>query len=113
MPKLVKSYIMPLRELAGDRADRLEIIVVNSGSEQNEEAIVKEFQKKYSNIKYIKTDQRETVYAAWNRGVKAASGKYITNANTDDRRRADACEQMRLFLTLPVFWRPMKAILKR
>ena len=35
-------------------ADRLEIIVVNSGSEQNEEAIVKEFQKKYSNIKYIK-----------------------------------------------------------
>ncbi|MBW2557920.1 MAG: polysaccharide pyruvyl transferase family protein [Deltaproteobacteria bacterium] len=75
-------------------ADRLEIVVVNSGSEQNEEAIVKEFQEKYSNIKYIRTDQRETVYAAWNRGVKASSGKYITNANTDDRRRADACEQM-------------------
>ena len=75
-------------------ADRLEIIVVNSGSEQNEEAIVKEFQKKYSNIKYIRTDQRETVYAAWNRGVKASSGKYITNANADDRRRADACERM-------------------
>jgi len=75
-------------------ADRLEIIVINSGSEQNEEAIVKEFQKKYSNIKYIRTDQRETVYAAWNRGVKASSGKYITNANADDRRRADACERM-------------------
>ncbi|MCD6153554.1 MAG: tetratricopeptide repeat protein, partial [Syntrophobacterales bacterium] len=75
-------------------ADRLEIIVINSGSEQNEEAIVKEFQEKYSNIKYIRTDQRETVYAAWNRGVKASSGKYITNANADDRRRADACERM-------------------
>ncbi len=71
-------------------ADRLEIVVVNSGSNENEEAIVKEFQNKYDNIKYIRTDKRETVYAAWNRGIKAATGKYITNANTDDRHRKDA-----------------------
>jgi len=75
-------------------ADRLEIIVVNSGSQQNEEAIVREFQQKYDNIKYIKTEQRETIYKAWNRGIKAASGKYITNANTDDRHRQDALEIM-------------------
>ena len=75
-------------------ADRLEIIVVNSGSQQNEEAIIKEFQNKYDNIKYIKTEQRETIYKAWNRGIKAASGKYITNANTDDRHRQDALEIM-------------------
>jgi len=73
-------------------ADRLEIIVVNSGSEHNEDKIIKEFQEKYSNIKYIKTYQRETIYQAWNRGVKAATGKYITNANTDDRHRKDAFE---------------------
>ncbi len=75
-------------------SDDLEVIVINSGSEQNEEVIVKEFQEKYSNIKYIKTDQRETVYAAWNRGIRAASGTYITNANTDDRHRPDAFEIM-------------------
>ena len=75
-------------------ADKIEIIVVNSGSNENEEAVVQEFQKKYENIKYIKTDKRETVYAAWNRGIKAASGKYITNANTDDRHRIDAFEIM-------------------
>lgn len=75
-------------------SDRLEIIVVNTGSEQNERAIVKEFQEKYSNIRYIETDQRETVYAAWNRGIKVAKGKYITNANTDDRHRKDAFEVM-------------------
>jgi tetratricopeptide (TPR) repeat protein/glycosyltransferase involved in cell wall biosynthesis len=75
-------------------ADKLEIIIVNSGSQQNEEKIIKEFQEKYSNIKYIKTDRRETVYAAWNRGIKAAIGKYITNANTDDRLRHDAFEVM-------------------
>ena len=71
-------------------AENLEIIVVDSGSQQNEEEIVKEFQARYSNIKYIKTRQRETVYASWNRGIKAATGKYITNANTDDRHSPDA-----------------------
>jgi glycosyltransferase involved in cell wall biosynthesis/ADP-heptose:LPS heptosyltransferase/tetratricopeptide (TPR) repeat protein/ubiquinone/menaquinone biosynthesis C-methylase UbiE len=74
-------------------ADKLEIIVVNSGSEQNEESIVKEFQEKYSNIVYIKTE-REGLYSAWNRAIKAASGQFLTNANTDDRHRRDAFEVM-------------------
>ncbi|OQY11009.1 MAG: hypothetical protein B6I30_07850 [Desulfobacteraceae bacterium 4572_187] len=83
-------------------ADKLEIIVVNSGSEQDEELIVNEFQQKHSNIKYIKTDERETVYAAWNRGVKTATGKYITNSNSDDRHRKDAFEVMvRILEALP------------
>lgn len=75
-------------------ADKLEIVVVNSGSQQNEEAIIKKFQEKYNNIVYIKTENRETIYQAWNRGIKAASGKYITNANTDDRHRKNAFEIM-------------------
>ena len=75
-------------------ADSLEIIVVNSGSQQNEEEIVKEFQQKFSNIIYIKTEQREGVYAAWNRAVKIARGQFLTNANTDDRHRKDCFEIM-------------------
>jgi glycosyltransferase involved in cell wall biosynthesis/thioredoxin-like negative regulator of GroEL len=71
----------------------LEIIVIDSGSEQNEKAIVEEFQKTHENIIYIRT-KRESVYAAWNRGIKLASGKYITNANADDRHRYDALEIM-------------------
>ena len=39
-------------------ADQIEIIVVDSGSQQDEEAVIREFQEKYSNIKYIKTDNR-------------------------------------------------------
>jgi glycosyltransferase involved in cell wall biosynthesis len=74
-------------------ADKLEIIVINSGSQQNEEAVVKEFQKIYRNIVYIKTE-REGLYAAWNRAVKAASGQFLTSANTDDRHRKDAFEIM-------------------
>jgi glycosyltransferase involved in cell wall biosynthesis len=72
--------------------DMLEIIVINSGSKQNEDDIVKEYLEKYSNIKYIKTEQRETIYKAWNRGIKIATGDFITNANTDDRLKKNALE---------------------
>ena len=73
---------------------QLEIIVVISGSLQKEEIIVKEYQKKNSNIKYISTEKRESIYKAWNRGIKISSGEFITNANTDDRLREDALERM-------------------
>jgi glycosyltransferase involved in cell wall biosynthesis len=80
--------------LAQTIADRLEIIVIDSASPENEGRIVREFQQHHGNVKYIRTPERETIYAAWNRGIKIARGKYITNANTDDRHRRDAFEQM-------------------
>lgn len=75
-------------------ADSLEIIVVDSNSPENEGKIVKEFQKHYNNIKYIRTPERESIYKSWNRAIKVASGEYITNANADDRHRKDAFEVM-------------------
>ena len=71
---------------------QLEIIVIDSQSQQNEKTIVEEYQSKYPNIVYQRTGERETLYAAWNRGIKLAKGKYITNANTDDRHKTDALE---------------------
>jgi glycosyltransferase involved in cell wall biosynthesis/ADP-heptose:LPS heptosyltransferase/Flp pilus assembly protein TadD/predicted O-methyltransferase YrrM len=74
--------------IAGD----VEIIVVDSASQQNERAIVEEFQQRYDNIVYLRTSQRETLYAAWNRAIRMARGTYITNTNTDDRRLPWALE---------------------
>jgi len=74
-------------------ASQLEIIVVNSGSPENEEPIILEYQRRYRNIVYIKTE-RETVYGAWNRAIRIARGRYLTNANTDDRHAPDAFEKM-------------------
>lgn len=73
--------------------DALEILVIDSGSQQNERAIVEEFQKANSNIVYVRTE-REPLYAAWNRAIGLARGRYLTNANTDDRHREDALELM-------------------
>jgi len=92
--KFIRGCLEDLINQTLYKKGELEIIVVNSGSQQNEDIIVKEFQQRYPNINYIKTEERETVYAAWNRGIRAASGKYITNANTDDRHRHDAFEVM-------------------
>src|SRR5687767_7896873 len=75
-------------------ADRIEIVVIDSNSPQREVDIVREFQQRHSNIRYLRTEERETLYKAWNRGVEMARGKYLTNANTDDRHRRDAFEVM-------------------
>ena len=79
-------------------ADRTEIIVIDSSSNQKEGDIISDYQKKYENIRYLRTADRETVYAAWNRGIEIARGKYITSANTDDRHRKDAFEKMAALL---------------
>jgi len=72
---------------------QLEIIIINSGSEQNEESIARHCMETHDHIVYQRTE-RETLYAAWNRGIALASGTYITHANTDDRHQADAFEKM-------------------
>ena len=56
--------------------------------------IVEEIQQDFDNIRYIRTEKREGVYAAWNKGIKIAIGKYVTNANADDRHSPDAFERM-------------------
>ena len=75
-------------------AEQVEIIVVDSASPADEGGVIGELQGRYSNIRYLRTEQRETVYAAWNQAIGMARGRYITNANTDDRHRRDAFELM-------------------
>jgi len=71
----------------------LEIIIVNSGSQQDEDGIAREFMARYDHIIYRRTGH-ETLYAAWNRGIELSHGRYLTHANTDDRHRSDAFERM-------------------
>ncbi len=82
-----------LRQTLYQRGE-LEIVVIDSASPENEAVIVREFQKSSPHIRYFRTTTRETVYASWNLGIAMAQGKYITNANTDDRHRYDAFELM-------------------
>ena len=78
---------------------KLEIIVVDSGSQENEQDTILEFKKQYpDSIIYIKTEERETIYQAWNRGIAIARGEYITNQNTDDRLKLNTLEKLSNYL---------------
>lgn len=70
----------------------LELVVIDSNSPQDEKSIVEKYQARYSNIHYHRTPDRETLYQAWNTGLSLASGKYITNANSDDRHHPENLE---------------------
>lgn len=68
---------------------RLEIIAIISGSQQHEARILREYLRKGARIRVI-TTLREGIYSAWNRGIRLATGDYITNANADDRLHPQA-----------------------
>ncbi len=96
--KYIKGCLEDLINQTLYKKGKLEIIIVNSGSTQNEDSIIKEFQSRYKHINYIKTEERETIYQAWNRAIKASNGTYITNANTDDRHHSQALERLSTIL---------------
>lgn len=74
--------------------DYLEILVVVSGSREGELPIVRRCQERNPNIRLLHTFQREGLYTAWNRAVRLARGKYLVNANTDDRLHPQAYEKL-------------------
>jgi glycosyltransferase involved in cell wall biosynthesis len=96
--KFIRACLQDLIAQTLYKKGELEIIVIDSASPQNEKSIVEEFQRTHPNIVYERTAERETIYAAWNRAIKMARGHYITNANTDDRRRSEGLEVMANYL---------------
>lgn len=82
---LIRGCLEDLLNQTLYKKGKLEIIIIDSGSLQNEAEIVRKYQDKHSQIKYLRTESRETLYQSWNRGISIAKGEFITNANTDDR----------------------------
>lgn len=81
--------------LAQSIMPRLEIVVVDSGSPENEGGLVAAYRERWPEaITYIRTDETETIYGAWNRGIRASRGRYVTSANADDRHAPWALERM-------------------
>jgi glycosyltransferase involved in cell wall biosynthesis len=71
----------------------LELIVVNAGSRQHEDRIVREYLARGVEITYIYS-LREPIYQSWNRAVAIARGEYLTSANADDRLHPAALETL-------------------
>lgn len=69
----------------------MEVLVIDSGSPERESEISTAFARQHPQVRVLRT-QHEPLYHAWNRALPMARGKYLTNANTDDRHRSDFTE---------------------
>jgi len=91
-----------------------EIIIVDDGSTDNTEEVIKEFQKRDERIRYIKHERNKGYPKTLNTGIKAAKGEYIAFQDDDDEWLPEKLEkQMRVFENAPAkvgvvytgFWR--------
>jgi len=82
-----------LNSLVNQTLKDIEIIVVNDGSTDNSEKIIKKYLKKNKNIKYIKKNN-SGVSEARNIGLEQATGEYIGFLDSDDWLETNAYEKM-------------------
>lgn len=68
-----------------------EVIVIDSGSDEDESAICAQYTARFAALTCVRTP-RETLYSAWNRALALAQGRYFINANTDDSLHPDALQ---------------------
>lgn len=81
----VESYIGKcLESLVNQTLEDIEIVVVNDGSTDNSESIIKKYVEKYNDkIKYV-VKENGGLSDARNYGMKYASGEYIAFLDSDD-----------------------------
>lgn len=80
----VEQYISKcLDSVVNQTMKDIEIIVVNDGTKDNSERVIKEYEKNYNNIKYV-VKENGGLSDARNYGVKYATGKYIAFLDSDD-----------------------------
>lgn len=73
-------------------SDEYEIIVINDGSTDGSESVIRDYQQKQSQIK-LYTIENQGVSNARNVGISKASGKYITFVDGDDTVEPDFFEK--------------------
>ncbi len=74
--------------------DVLEIIIIHNDPEEDELEIIRRCKQTCRcKIMHVNVKHRESLYSSWNRGIKLATGRYITIWNVDDVRLPDSLER--------------------
>ena len=88
----VERYIKKcLDSVVNQTFNNFEIIIVNDGSKQNEEKIIREYTSIYNNIRFLSKENGGQA-SARNLAIKEAKGKYIFFLDSDDYIENDALE---------------------
>lgn len=83
-----KTIARCLDSLTAQNRDDVQIIVVNDGSTDSSDTVIREFADRYPQILYI-SQKNSGVSQARNTGLDAALGTYITFVDSDDYVRED------------------------
>lgn len=82
--KLLKTRSLPSAITEYKLVDTYEVIVVDDGSTDDTEEVVRAYQQVVPNIVYVKHPTNRGISAARNTGIKHAKGKYIGFLDDDD-----------------------------
>lgn len=82
-----------LYSLVNQTYKNIEIIVINDGSTDNSEQIIKKFKYKYKNVIALYEDNKGVSYAR-NKGIELAKGKYLMFVDSDDYVSTTIIEEM-------------------
>lgn len=75
------------------KKNQVEIILVDSGSPSDEKKVLDTFLDHTKlNVLYARSKDRETIQAAWNRGIGEANGPYLVFLGVDEALYPDALE---------------------
>lgn len=88
-------FLTTIRQQSLARSGGVEFIFIDSGSPTNEHAVLTEFwTTRPMNAVYARSQQRETIQAAWNRGIKLARAPYLVFLGVDETLYPEALETL-------------------
>lgn len=71
-----------------------ELVLVNDGSKDNTLSVIKEHQKKFSNLVLVNHEVNKGIEAGWNSGIAAASGTFVCLIDADLQNRPEDIHRM-------------------
>lgn len=116
IPTYNRARLLPraIQSVLNQTYNNFELIIVDDGSIDNTEDVVKKFQKSDPRIIYIKNDKNKGPSASRNIGIEIAKGEYIAFQDSDDEWLPEKIEkQIKFFEDTPLdvgvvytgFWR--------
>ncbi|NWK56807.1 glycosyltransferase [Verrucomicrobiaceae bacterium N1E253] len=79
---LVEKKIHEIRQQSW--FDQAEFLFVETASPERERELIAPYTEQFSNIRLVTSDERKTLYEAWNMGWDAASADIVCYSNMDD-----------------------------
>lgn len=95
-----RADIVPaaIESILGQTFTDFEFIILNDGSPDNTDEVIKKYQKKDSRIRYYKNDKNRGIAYSRNRATTLARGKYVAIMDDDDISLPERIQKQSEFL---------------